>query len=253
MYILTCKTYVILKKYTSLVMNSYHKEILNKIQDAPKDKEKHPQNDKYHGTNHRYYGLKSAVKQNIAKEFKKKYSNLSFEELINLIDSLNEGESYEEKTIAATILFSYNNHKQKIVPTQIDKWLENLEGWAEVDSTCQSTFSSYDLFSNWEEWKKLLTEFSKSSNISRKRASLVLLTKPVRDIRDDKLREVAFENITRLKSEKDILITKAISWLLRDMIKNYREEVIRYLEDNKDSLPKIALRETTRKLKTGKK
>ncbi|MDP2951009.1 MAG: DNA alkylation repair protein, partial [bacterium] len=64
---------------------------------------------------------------------------------------------------------------------------------------------------------------------------------------------LAFENIEKLKPEKDILITKAISWLLRNLIKYHKKEVADYLKKNKNSLPKIAVRETEKKIKTGKK
>ncbi|MBI2314815.1 DNA alkylation repair protein [Candidatus Daviesbacteria bacterium] len=33
--------------------------------------------------------------------------------------------------------------------------------------------------------------------------------------------DLAFENIDKLKAEKDVLITKAISWVLRSLIKNH--------------------------------
>ena len=118
---------------------------------------------------------------------------------------------------------------------------------------CQSSFSADEILLNWVSWEKVLITFSKSDFISKRRASPVLLVKPARDAKNDKLLSLALENIDKLKLEKDILIIKAISWLLRDMIKNYRDEVKNYLKKNRETLPKIAVRETTRKLETGKK
>ena len=82
---------------------------------------------------------------------------------------------------------------------------------------------------------------------------MVLLTGPVRNSEDKRLSELAFGNIDELKHEKNILITKAISWLLRDLIKHHREEVERYIEQNRATLPRIAVRETVNKLKSGRK
>ncbi|MBY0432537.1 MAG: DNA alkylation repair protein, partial [Cyclobacteriaceae bacterium] len=59
--------------------------------------------------------------------------------------------------------------------------------------------------------------------------------------------------IERLKIEKEILITKAISWLLRDLVKHHTKMVSQYISRNKNTLPAIAIRETLTKLKTGKK
>ena len=53
--------------------------------------------------------------------------------------------------------------------------------------------------------------------------------------------------------EKDILITKAISWLLRSLVKYHKNEVDQVIEQNKETLPKIAIRETKRKIETGRK
>ena len=131
--------------------------------------------------------------------------------------------------------------------------MEHLQGWAEVDTLCQSPFTSEDILSDWKTWKKALIEFSVSDNISKKRASLVLLTRPVREVKNARLSDLAFENVERLKNERDILITKAISWILRSLTKNYKKEVEKYLNENEKTLPSIAVRETRNKLNTGNK
>ena len=82
---------------------------------------------------------------------------------------------------------------------------------------------------------------------------MVLLTGPVRHSVDMRLSELAFDNIGKLKNESNILITKAVSWLLRDLIKNHKVEVEKYLKQNLNSLSRIAMRETTNKLRSGKK
>ena len=70
---------------------------------------------------------------------------------------------------------------------------------------------------------------------------------------DEEVADTALENIELLKHEKEILITKAISWVLRSMIRHHREKVAEYLEENAATLPAIAVRETRTKLSTGKK
>jgi 3-methyladenine DNA glycosylase AlkD len=62
---------------------------------------------------------------------------------------------------------------------------------------------------------------------------------------------IAFQNIERLKSEKEILITKAISWVLRSMVKHHRPTLIEFMKEK--DLPAIAVRETRRVLETGRK
>lgn len=143
--------------------------------------------------------------------------------------------------------------RKTVEPRYLDVWLNNAHGWAEVDSLCQSKFPASEVLANWKEWKGLLTKLASSDNVNKKRASLVLLTKPVRDSEDARLENLAFTNINKLKNHRDILITKAVSWLLRDLIKHNRQRVESYLKENGDTLPKIVLRETRTKLLTGRK
>jgi len=170
-----------------------------------------------------------------------------------LLNRLYRGKSHEEKSIAGMFLGYSKEHRKQIQPRLLDEWLDHLEGWAEVDSLSQSNFGADEMLSGWEAWKRTLTRFSKGKNINKQRASLVLLTKPVRESRDRRLSTLAFKNIGRLQQEKDIMITKAISWLLRSLIENHKREVMNYIQENNSLLPKIAVRETKRKLIMGRK
>ena len=82
---------------------------------------------------------------------------------------------------------------------------------------------------------------------------MVLLLKTVRSINDPQVRDLAFDNIRANMESRDILITKSISWILRTMINLYREDVRDFLSENEAVLPAIAIRETRKKLLTGKK
>ena len=82
---------------------------------------------------------------------------------------------------------------------------------------------------------------------------MVFLVSPVRKTVHPEMANVAFQIIRRLQSEKSILLTKAISWLLRSMVNLYKDEVEEFVNENEGALPKIAVRETRTKLLTGKK
>lgn len=232
-------------------MNTYHKEILNAIKSIKPTRDK--ESKKYHGNTHIHYLLSVPTVRIIVKDFVAKHADISFSEFIDLLNSLSTGVSYEEKSIVGKLIEYYPKLRPQIQPEHIDEWLNYLEGWAEIDSLCQSIFMAQDLLHNWTKWKKALVSFSQDKNVSKRRASLVLLTNAVSQTSDDDLIDVAFKNIETLKSEKNILISKAISWLLRSLVKMHKERVILYIEKNKESLPKIAVRETMTKIVYGKK
>lgn len=237
------------------ITNKYHREFLRELRkykgQGTKYQEERDKN--YIGSKKFSYNIKTPIKRQIVKDWIKKHPELSVSEYSELLNSLYIGRSHDELSIAGKLLKLLPRLRKQLSPASLDKWLEKVEGWAEVDSICQSNFSAEEMLSAWKTWRSLIANFAFSHNVHKRRASLVLLTGPVRESTDPRLAELAFENIEKLKYEKDILITKAISWLLRDLIKNHREKVKKYLDKNKDSLPKVAARETERKLLTGRK
>jgi len=208
---------------------------------------------KYLGTTRKVYAIKTAVLVKFTKDFLKKYPNLENGEFLDLLNLLYNGESFNERIFGNFLISCKKEYAKFLTPERVYKWLYSLVGWCEIDCLCSSHVSAELMLNAWENWEKTIKKMAVSKNISLRRGSLVLLVKPVKESPDERLSNLAFENISLLQSEKDILITKAISWILRSLIKNHRQEVGLYLENNKDSLPKIALRETERKLKTGKK
>lgn len=208
---------------------------------------------KYLGTNKIFHGFNTSQIVGLAKKIFTE-NNLDNTQTIELLNSLYQnGTTYTEIAVAAIILGLSKDLLKNFNPKNLDLWLNYTNGWAENDVLCQSNFTSEILLSNWSQWEKILKQFNQSSNINKRRASLVLLTKSLSKSDDQRLSILAFENIENLKSEKEILITKAVSWILRSLVKFHKDEVLKYLKDNKDSLPKIAYREALSKATTGRK
>lgn len=208
---------------------------------------------RYVGTNKPYHGFTSKQISSIAKKIFKE-NQLNPDEIIKLLNSLYQfGTSYTEIVIGPIILSLSTETLENFNPENLDLWLNYTCGWAEDDVLCQSIFTAENVLAKWSEWEKILKKFNQDSNINKRRASLVLLTKSVCQSDNPKLSKLAFANIEKLKGETDILITKAVSWLLRSLTTFHKDEVLKYLEDNKDSLPKIAYREALSKALTGRK
>ena len=236
-----------------MISNKVHLQILTEISHLDSNCPKIDWVKKYLGTNKIFHGFSTPQIVGLAKKIIKE-NNLNEKETLELITSLYQNSTtYTELALAAIIL----SHSPKILknfdPKYLDNWLNYTSGWAENDALCQSNFAPEILLSNWSNWQKILIKFNQSLNINKRRASLVLLTKSVRKSPDTKLSKLAFQNIENLKSEKDILITKAVSWLLRSLVVFHKSELLEYLEKNKNSLPKIAYREALTKANTGRK
>ena len=235
------------------MINPLHAEILKLIRKKSGKPTQHTFLNSYLGNDHPRYPISSGPLREIAKEWMRAHRNLSPDEFADVLTSLIEGESCTEKMMAG-ILMGYSQKPQRTFnPELFDQWLDHLVGWVEIDTLCTGPFPTTQLTADWPKWKKLIVKLSKDANINKRRASLVLFCSPVSRVRDERLAQEAFRRIDRLKSEKEVMITKAVSWLLRSMVKHYKNEVLEYVRENNDTLPKIAVRETVVKLETGRK
>lgn len=234
-------------------MNPHHESILRQIQAAIPGRGNTTQRPEHLGTTRRWYGLKNEQTRRILLDFRAANKDLSYEDWLALIDSLYQGESYEERCAPRTLFNKYPRYRRQLPRPQLDAWLGCLNGWAEVDSACQTVFTDKDLLADWSGWTALLESLAGDANINKRRAALVLLTAPISQADDPRILDLSLALIERLKGEKDGRVTKAISWLLRKGVKQHRAAIAAYVDANAASLPAIAVRETRRKLRTGKK
>lgn len=234
-------------------MNPHHQAILREIQATEPGRGPTTQRPEHLGAARKWYGLANAQRQRILLDFRAAHKDLGFADWLALIDALYHGDSYEERCAPQTLLLKYPRYRRQLSLAQLDCWLDCLDGWAEVDSSCQTVFSDKDLLADWDGWSALLASLAADANINKRRAALVLLTAPITQSDDARILELSLQLIERLKGERDKRITKAISWLLRKGIKQHRNAIAAYLDAKAASLPAIALRETRKKLATGKK
>jgi 3-methyladenine DNA glycosylase AlkD len=233
-------------------MNKYHQEIVKLYASYQGNySSKHDSN--YAGSRKFSYPISIPASRKLIKDWLKSQPPFTPAQYRRLLDSLSRGKSHSEFSAIGKLLEYCPKLRQTLDTEALDFWLDKAEGWAEVDSICQGNFTAEEILSRWPVWRKLIQNFAADKNVHKRRASLVLLTGPVRRNADSRLSKLAFENINNLKSEKHILITKAISWLLRELIANHRSKVTAYIKQNKNSFPKIAVRETQNKLLSGRK
>lgn len=233
--------------------DSHHHQILSEIKAKSGKPTKHTFLNNYLGNQHPRYPIASPELRAIARSWARDNRDLDADDFAQVISDLVHGKSFTEKLMAGMLLDVSRKEQRKFDPRLFDEWLEQLEGWAEVDAMCTSKYTRTEIQAQWKDWKSLILKFSKSENIHKRRASLVLFCAPLSQITDEEMAGTVFQIIDRLKPEKSVLITKAISWVLRSMIKHHRELVDDYLKENSETLPRIAVRETLVKLKTGKK
>jgi 3-methyladenine DNA glycosylase AlkD len=233
--------------------SSFYVQILHDIKKKAGKPTQHTFVDSYLGNGHPRYAISAPVLRVMAKEWMTANASLSSESFAALLTDLIHGESSTEKWMAGILLDYSKKEQRKFDPALFDDWLDHLEGWAEVDAVCTNKYTRTEISGQWRKWKPQLIKFSKSKNINKRRASLVFFCSPLSQFESKDLSDLALLNVERLKAEKSVLITKAVSWVLRSMVKYNKDTLQQYLKENGETLPKIALRETLLKLQTGRK
>lgn len=227
-----------------------HRELIALLKKNGKDPDGFPIA-KYLGTTHMVYNVPVPVLQRFSIDWAKTHESINQDNFISFIDALFYGDSREEKKMASLLLERFPHYLCVLESQVVDRWMSELSGWEEVDSFCIEIDVWLRVGSSTRV--SLLKKWNKDKQIEKRRASLVVLCSSVRNDDSEALCDLSFAFIDSLKSEKHVMITKAISWLLRALIKYHRTTVARYLKENASSIPSIALREVTRKLETGRK
>jgi 3-methyladenine DNA glycosylase AlkD len=233
-------------------IEALHQDLLNEIIKNSGKATKHTFQDNYLGNTNKRYAISGPKLRSVGKSWYKSQT-LTTKEFFQLVTALIKAPSSTEKMMGGIFLDFDRKHVEQFDPKILDQWLNHLQGWVEIDTLCYGHFKVDRVLEDWSKWKKVLTKLNKSKNINKCRASIVLLCKPLTRSEDERLSKLAFQMIDSLKHEKEILITKAISWTLRSMYKLHKSELKKYIAKNKASLPAIAVRETLIKLKTGRK
>jgi 3-methyladenine DNA glycosylase AlkD len=188
-----------------------------------------------------------------AKDWVKRNKEIPAKSFEKIVTAFIQDPSALKKCMGGILLGYMHSQRRDLAPGLYDKWLEYTTGWAAVDAICYGNFTAKEILDDFATWKTLIERLVNSDNPDKRRAAIVLLTKPVKESDDKRLSKLAFAVIDTLKDEKIILITKAISWLLRNLTKQHDKEVRAYLDSKKETLPKIAVREVLNKLQHGKK
>ena len=238
---------------TNLDIPAEHASLLDELRAVARPYRGGMQNDSYSGSARPFLNVSAPDRRRIITAWLARHRPSAETELLAMADSLFEGETHEERTLGALLLQASRRARRAATPERVDGWLGQLNGWAEIDTLSASVFGAEELAADWPAWKALIERLAEDANINKRRAALVLLVTPARTNGDVRVRDLAFAMVARLQAERHILITKAVSWLLRAMSARHPAEVAAYLDAHASDLPAVAVRETRAKLRTGRK
>jgi 3-methyladenine DNA glycosylase AlkD len=202
-------------------------------------------------TRFRVYGVRVLQLRQIAKIWQTEHDQLEYEELIPLIEALWNGESREEQLLAIYMLERFKRLLPNLTWSQIDGWKQKVDNWELCDALGTWVFGPW-IQSHLDEKLSLLSELINKDNIWDRRLALVA-TIPINRNSQGAIPDITLFLIDQVKGERDPMITKAISWVLRELARKHSTHVANYIQLNRNSLASHILREVDNKLRTGLK
>jgi len=188
----------------------------------------------------------------VRREFSKRLKDAAPHVVIELGMLLLEARSISYRFVAYELVHFHPAALSHLNAWQLERFGSGIASWSAVDS-----FAVYLSGPVWRERRvpnALIHGWARSSDVWWRRAALVStvpLNNKTRGGSGDAYRTLQVCRL--LERDRDPMVSKALSWALRELAKRDPRAVREYLSSRKSVLPALVLREVNNKLKTGLK
>lgn len=197
------------------------------------------------------HGVRVPDLRQIAAGWKADHKQLGRDDVLAVAEVLWTGESLEERTLANLLLASYPKVVAGLPWDVFDCWRRLVDNWGVGDALATTVFGPW-LLANPGDRLHHLEALIADEDLWSRRLALVA-TVPLNRRATTAVPDLTLELVDRVKHEREPMITKAVSWALRELSKSDPDRVAAYLDDNRTALPSHVLREVQNKLATGLK
>lgn len=192
------------------------------------------------------YGMKTPVAVKIGKNYLQKIreAKLNKEAVFELCEELWRSGYQEEIAIACLWSHAQSPDYKPADFKVFSHWVEDyVSNWAACDTLCNHTIG--DLVTMYPQLAAKLIAWTKSKNRWVKRAAAVTLIIPARE---GKFLDKVFQIANALLTDTDDMVQKGYGWMLKAASDKHERAVWQYVMDNKDVMPRTALRYAIEKM-----
>lgn len=186
----------------------------------------------------RFYGVKTATVEKIAKKYWNEVKTKNKSEIFDLCVTLYSSGYCEEAFVvsswAAALSDRFEPEDIKTFKTWISTYITN---WAACDGFCNHAMGDY--FEKYPEQISELISWTQSKNRWMRRASAVSLIIPAKH---GKFLQEVFTIADNLLQDTDDMVRKGYGWLLKEASRMHQKEVFDYVMKNKSCMPRTSLR-----------
>lgn len=197
------------------------------------------------------YGLRVPQLRAIVRAWGHAHQQIAHDDLVALVDSLWNGESREERMLSTYLLEHYKHLVPDLTRADFEQWRQSLDNWEMTDGLgwVLALWLSADPDARLDYLGELIVE----EDVWSHRLALVATATINRGHTGFTIPDLTLELVDRVKTERHPMITKAVSWALREMTKSHPDRVAAYLEENGEVLARHVVCEVNNKLRTGVK
>ncbi len=198
-------------------------------------------------------GANAADIKFVISEFQASNPNLNATQMLAVTEYLLQNAEYSEETMVAFGLINkfVKQHYDESLLLRFEFWLENYAtNWSLVDDLCIKTI--YNFFMARPELITSTQHWTYSNAAWCRRASNVVWVKFVKRKMGKATycleKELIFKNCTILMSDEDEFVQKSIGWLLKVTSQHHEKDVIAYIEQNYNRMPRSTIRYAIEKM-----
>jgi 3-methyladenine DNA glycosylase AlkD len=197
------------------------------------------------------YGVRVPELRKIAKAWYRAHKDIARDDLFALVKALWESGAREERGIAFHLLEHFERWVPDLPRAHFERWRRDLDSWVETDGL--GWMLAVWLAGDPEARMYYLWELVDDKDVWSRRLALVPLARINRGKLGFTALDLTLQLIDRVKEERHPMITKVVSWVLRETTKTHRDAVAAYVEENHGVLASHVVREVENKLRTGLK
>ena len=184
------------------------------------------------------YGMKTATVVALAKKYWKEIKTRPKQEIFELCEELYRSGYMEESFIVSQWAYSLSGQYEREDFPVFERWIDTyITNWASCDGFCNHTMG--DFIVAYPEYIAGLRRWTGSPNRWVRRASAVSLIVPAKH---GEFLEESIGIARLLLADPDDMVQKGYGWLLKEASRKHTEEVFGFVMENKQAMPRTALR-----------
>ena len=196
------------------------------------------------------HGIRTPDNRRLAREWRRAHRDVDQAVVLSLVEVLWNAESRDERALGLEILNLHPDLVRDLEVARFDRWRLDIDNWGVCD------FLGTRILGPWveaepEDRLRYLEQLVGDAHLYSRRLGLVASV--YLNTGGTEYGEWTLSQVDRLIDERDPMITKAISWSLRQMTRHQASIVEAYVDSRTDRIAALPRREVRNKLRTGRK